>query len=527
MCNLIEYIEKNKIKEIELFNVVYDCDDPPPDFQPDVYGVDMCSYRMPSKYPVEKIVNAPDIRWGDCCAGDLLTVVVKDMTVCPALIWTLLYLTCEMEVAKSYVQIFPPTFDRVVCIPLFRLWPLVVPGISPRGPSSTLEIDFSYEGVWRRRIVYKNDKTLPYTPRNEYVSYAPSDDGVIYASVVLPSLLVFVPHGFSPTLHLLSFSWFILKNTGVLCPHDGPAVSNSKLFSYEICHSPLSTGVCNGIDTFRKFCRITQKSMDDPIFKDSAAISESVYFSPHKLSKRYMDKNILYGRVGHYDDECSVFWKYFCSVCAFPHSRFGHTLDGANFLCGTDDEFTQWRCVRQEHCCGGCVKDYAALRRKRLQTNISYFHGITSDYYNESDAICPELNIVFKPSFGVNIVGYLSKSVFSNIASRCETTRMCTCVLSYGFCDTNECVRDALVSEDIALIGRRVFLQDNKILSFPLGYDTNKLLMRDLHCKTVVGERSRAMVLGLQTLLFNPYNIDVRQFKGVMTHVAGVSLLGD
>jgi len=336
---------------------------------------------------------------------------------------------------------------------------------------------FTYKGVWRRTFFRRVhiSKTLVYDVK--FVKYSDAIKGSLYAFADIPTLLVYVPDVVELNLYLRQVATHFHRMSGTLSGLVDYREPSSDITSYDVCHAKdRKTSICNSINTHRRFSSLVGLNPQSSVFYDVGLMRSSSAICPGSVDKKCMRKDLRIIVDDVSDFSVIPIWKYFCGICAYPHSKFGVHVSYGAFLCGTNGENENDCFFYKDSDHGpGCAAKYA---RSRLR-DIEYIQSRVSNYdglYNKLDSMWHHTEKVFMPSFGRQVIFYNSYDKMLQTIQKSRVTHMCTCMVANVVCDSIECKRRLLSSDVEYAISHNVLKTKECDVLFP---DTPSVFFRE------------------------------------------------
>jgi len=307
---------------------------------------------------------------------------------------------------------------------------------------------YSLLGVWRRTFARKRKVDEKKLGAQNFVLYSDvPGGGSLYSALWYRNLLVYVPPAKDVEQYLLLFLATALKAGGTLGVLHEERVPTSAATSYDVCHRVSHYGLCDKYKSHQRFCQIVGTPSDSDVFKSPKYMASattlplnSVYFPyPDNVDKLALDGSGV------------PVWKHFSTVCAYPHSHFGMSI-GGELLCGPGMPWqASERCSGvRGRCQGKCAEEHAMMSRREIDAAVRYVSHYGGSY-NSMDSLFSDYEVSYVPSFGYQLIYYVSKSNSVGVLKRSTEMNICTCMLSDVPCDSFKCYKQEYVDKEFTI----------------------------------------------------------------------------
>jgi len=404
-------------------------------------------YDMPHNYKIETRLRFPMLEWGNT-SSRIFACVVEKFDLTPS-VGAFLYRILGRSRNFDYVHVLEATTMSLYVFPAYRFreQPQMMFSCDTFSVWETHEsFYYSIYGTWHRaytRKRYVNPKKLS---SKSFVFYSEAEGGgSLYSALWHRNLLIYVPSIKNVEDYLLLFISTLLKMGGTLAVVDGYKDPTATATSYDVCHRVMPSGLCDKYLAHARFCRIVGVPSDSGVFSDPAHMRTATELPLNSIYFQYPEQNdrLLLDGLGE------PIWKHFCTVCAYPHRVFGMTVDGDVF-CGPEMPWqVSERCVnKQKGCCTRkCAEEYAISCGNQINAvtrYVSHYGG----RYDKADSLFVDYETAYVPSFGYQLIYYISSVNSIGALRRCTELSVCTCMLSDVPCDSNKCYRLSLMDKE-------------------------------------------------------------------------------
>jgi len=467
--------------------------------------MDKFSFSPGHSHPIERKMPISGIVWGVNRDPGILSLLVHSLDFEYDFFSMLHHVFLSME--YSHVHVCVLNHSSIYLFPRARFCPMMISSDFWKDQFSRESyyrpLYYSYKGKWRRTYFKRMFNMKKICASIKVLLFAKGIVGDLYTFCDMPTLIVYVPPVEDVHTYLNQVVSHFVRLSGRISSVNGRFVPpTSMLTSYDVCHSTDPRGgMCNSIHNHKRFCNLVGVPVTSPAFSCAYELFRSSdAVCPGSIENKCMDGSYGYiDQVAKGGDSPPV-WKYFCGVCAFPHSKFGMHLKNGEFLCGENEEYKEKCTLRPLHIINGpgCAARYARDRARRIhkyQYKVSSYSGV----YSEVDSIWKGSEEYFQPSFGSQLVFYNSLELFSATIMKCRKTRMCTCMVADVVCDSTECRRRLMMNDSDFYIscnvlkthdGDTVFPDDPRKFIRPYVPVEVPFMMRDWIRKMILYERS-------------------------------------
>jgi len=452
-----------------------------------VFLADKFSFSPGHSHPIERKMSLAGIVWCDNTDLGVLTLLVHDLIMEYDFFSFLHSIFLEKE--YSHIHVCVLSHSSVYLYPRSKFCQLISHDDFWLGAFSRESVYrplyFSYKGQWRRTYFKRMHISKKLIGNIKLILYATGIHGDIYTFCNVSTLLIYVPPLEDTEKYLQQIVIHFVRMSGRISLLREPAHSNSCLTSYDVCHwRPSNGGICNSLETHKRFCNLVGVNVASPVFTDPYHMYEcSDSVCPGSVDDKYMNDDFGYITRLKGTDGYSPIWKYFCGICAYPHSRFGLHLKHGGFLCGKSGANSH-RCYSSNthpENGPGCAARFIKERSNYIQ-KFQYKVSSYSGEYCELDSIWRASEEVFLPSFGSQLIFYNSYDLFTSTISKSRKTMMCTCMIADVVCDSRECRRSLMLATSDFCVSANVLKTPGLDVLFP---DDPRKYLRPLNAVVV------------------------------------------
>jgi hypothetical protein len=435
--------------ELSLFGEQYAVD--PDDVSYTDFSIDACFYyNMPCDYKVETVLRFPQLEWGNS-APRTFACVVYSFSITSA-VCSFLYRRLGMGRAFDYVHVLNVTTMELYIFPYYRF--KQAPQVKFSSDSFSVwdtheSYYYSVYGTWYRTYVRKRYVNPKKIQQKNFVWYCQAEGGgALYSALWHRNLIIYVPPDKEVEGYLLLFISTILRMGGTLAVVDQFREPSTSATSYDVCHRVTPSGLCDKYLAHARFCRVVGVPSDSSIFSSAEFLPHCTEIPLNSVYFPYPEQN---DRL-FLDGQGEPVWKHFCTVCAYPHRVFGMKING-QFFCGPEMPwYAAERCCNKVsgQCTSNCAADYVMASAREIDSiarYVSHYGG----QYDFSDSLFPDYEVYYVPSFGYQLVYYVSSNNSVGMLRRCTELCVCTCMIASVPCDSLSCYRKKLMDVEFTV----------------------------------------------------------------------------